>query len=187
LEKYLEPWDAVGDLVEYRDNPVLRKYIALANLVDALPTWLEDLFIPLFIPHSTLVIPVNDVIPLKIPIGNFTIPLPAHFTIKTVTMTDMNKFKTLKPTKLIPGTKFTWGGHISMHQTTIIVETELVVLGKTVTATFTLPLAILTCNIASLRLSTERAFVMFGVKSWRVRNRAHSGLCLWMRPQEFLG
>jgi hypothetical protein len=141
LEKYLEPWDSVGDLVEYRDNPVARKYIMLANLVDALPTWLEDLFIPLFIPHSTLVIPVNDVIPLKIPIGNFTIPLPGHFTIKTVTMTDLNKFKTLKPTKLMPGTKFTWGGHISMHETTISVETELVVLGKTVTATFTLPLA----------------------------------------------
>lgn len=139
LEKYLEPY--LGEVVEYRDNPVLRKYIALANLVDALPTWLEDLFIPLFIPHSTLVIPVNDVIPLKIPVGNFTIPLPGHFTIKTVTMTDLNKFKTLKPMKLMPGTKFTWGGHISMHQTTISVETELVVLGKTVTATFTLPLA----------------------------------------------
>lgn len=139
FEQYLEPW--LGELVEYRDNPVLRKYIALANLVDAVPTWLEDLFIPLFIPHSTLTIPVNDEIPFKVPIGNFSIPLPAHFTVKTVTMTDLNKFKTLKPTKLMPDTKFTWGGHISMHETTISVDTELVVLGKTVTATFHLPLA----------------------------------------------
>merc|ERR1719272_1085979 len=138
-ERYLKPW--LGELVEYRDSPVARKYIALANLVDALPTWLEDLFVPLFIPHSTLTIPVNDVIPLKIPVGNFSIPLPAQFTIKTVTMTDLNKFKTLKPIKLMPGTKFTWGGHISMHRTTISVETELVVLKKKVTATFTLPLA----------------------------------------------
>jgi hypothetical protein len=140
-EQYLEPWVETGDLVEYRDSGVARKWIILSNLVDALPTWIEDLFIPLFIPHSTLTIPVHDIIPLKIPVGNFTIPLPANFTIKTVTMTDMNKFKKLKPTKLMPGTKFTWGGHISMRRTTISVETELVVLGKTVTATFTLPLA----------------------------------------------
>lgn len=138
-EKYLEPH--LDDLVDYRDNPVLKKYIALANLVDAVPTWLEDLFIPLFIPGSTITIPVNDVIPLKIHLANFTIPLPAEFTIKSITMNDLNKFKTLKPIKLMPDTKYTWGGHISLSKTTITVETELVVLGKTVTATFTLPLA----------------------------------------------
>lgn len=139
LEQYLEPY--LGEVVEYRDNPVLRRYISLANLVDAVPTWIEDIFIPLFIPHSTLTIPVNVDIPFKVPIGNFSIPLPASFKIKTVTMTDLNKFKTLKPAKLMKGTKFTWGGHISLRKTTITVETELVVLKKTVTASFTLPLA----------------------------------------------
>jgi len=139
LEKYLGPY--IGDVVEYRDNPVLRHYISLANLVDAVPTWIEDIFIPLFIPHSTLIIPVNVDIPFKVPVGNFSIPLPASFKIKTVTMTDLNEFKTLKPAKLMKGTKFTWGGHISLRKTTITVETELVVLKKIVTASFTLPLA----------------------------------------------
>jgi len=138
-EEYLEPH--LDDLVDYRDNPVLRKWIALANLVDALPTWLEDLFIPLFLPGSEVTIPVNDAIPLKVHLANFSIPLPAEFTIKSITITDLNKFKTLKPIKLMPDTKYTWGGHISLKETTISVETELVVLGKTVTATFTLPLA----------------------------------------------
>lgn len=138
-EWYLEPY--LGELVQYRDNPVLEKYIAIANLVDALPTWIENLIFRIILPHSTLTIPVNDVIPLKIPIGNLSIPLPGHFTIKTVTLTDLNKFKTLEPIKLMPDTKFTYGGHISMKKTTISVETELVVMGKVVTATFTLPLA----------------------------------------------
>ena len=138
-EKYLEPH--LEDLVDYRDNPVLKKYIALANLVDALPTWLEDLFIPLFLPGSEVTIPVNDEIDLKVHLANFSIPLPAKLTIKSITITDLNKFKTLKPIKLMPDTKYTWGGHISLKETTISVETELVVLGKTVTAKFTLPLA----------------------------------------------
>jgi len=139
LEWYLEPY--LGELVQYRDNPVIDKYVSLANLVDALPTWIENFIIRLFVPHSTVTIPVNAEIPFKIPIGNFSIPLPGHFTIKTITINDLNKFKTLKPIKLMPDTKFTWGGHVSMHKTKISVDTELVVLGKTVNATFTLPLA----------------------------------------------
>jgi hypothetical protein len=137
LEWYLEPY--LKELVQYRDNPVLQKYISFANLVDALPTWIEN-FIIRILGFSTVTIPVNVDIPFKVPIPG-PIPLPGHFTIKTVTINDLNKFKTLKPIKLMPDTKFTWGGHISMKKTTISVDTELVVMGKSVNATFTLPLA----------------------------------------------
>ena len=42
-EQYLEPF--LADLAEYRQTTVGKELINLANLVDILPTWLEDLLV----------------------------------------------------------------------------------------------------------------------------------------------
>jgi len=137
-EKYLQPY--LEELVDYRDNPIARRYIALANLVDAVPTWIEDLLIPLFIPGSELTIPINAEIPLKIPLGPIKIPLPAKIKIVNLTMNDLNEFKTLRPLKLLSNSKFTWTGDINLKETSIVVNAQLVVFGHAVDVAVTMPL-----------------------------------------------
>lgn len=109
-EKYLEPY--LDNLVSYRDSPIARRMIALTNLVDVVPTWLEDLFVPLFIPGSSLTIPMQFELPLlNVP------PSLAHLEIDSVSIDELNEFKKLKPAKFQPDTRFTWAGQISWKET----------------------------------------------------------------------
>jgi len=148
-EKYLQPF--LEELVDYRDNPIARRYIAIANLVDAVPTWIEDLLIPLFIPGSTLTIPINAEIPLgPITIGPIKIPLPAHIKIVNLTMNDLNEFKSLRPLKLQNNGRFTWAGVVDLKETTIVVNTELVVLGHAIDVVVTMPLTNPAVNFTSI-------------------------------------
>lgn len=137
-EQYLAPY--LEELIDYRDNPVATKYIKLANLLDVVPTWLEDLFIPLIIPHSTLTIPLNMEIPISVQIGNLTIPLPASFTLANLTLNDLNEFKKLRPLKLNSSSKFTWDSLIELQETTAIANAKLTVLAHDIDVAVTLGL-----------------------------------------------
>jgi hypothetical protein len=127
-ETYLEPY--LDDLIDYRESEIGKRYIALANLVDALPTWLEDLFIPLFLPGSKVTIPINKEIAVTIPFGPFKFT-PLTFTIESVTLKDLNAFKKLRPLKLVEG-KFTWHSLIEMSKFDIEFAANAVVLGQKV-------------------------------------------------------
>jgi hypothetical protein len=133
-EQYLAPY--VNDLVNYRESAQGRRYIFLSNVVDAIPTWIEDLFIPLFIPHSTLTIPINEKIQLSLP-SSFhpKIPLPASFTLVSVTLKDLNKFKQLRPMKLLDASMFSWKTDLAMSEVALDVLLRLEVLGKSVDVT----------------------------------------------------
>lgn len=117
-EQYLAPY--LDQLVDYRDNPIARRYITLANLVDAVPTWIEDLFIPLFIPGSTLTIPINKTMEVKIPIGGLAVNL--NITVHNAILTGLDEFKKLRPLKLLDSGRFTWGGNIVMKELTAFVS-----------------------------------------------------------------
>lgn len=147
-EKYLQPF--LEELVDYRDNPIARRYIALANLVDALPTWIEDLLIPLLIPGSTLSIPINTDIPLKIPLGHIKIPLPAKIRILNLSINDLNEFKTLRPLKLMSDSKFTWTGVVNLAQTSVVLNAQLIVLGHPIDMTVTMPVKNPALNFTSV-------------------------------------
>ena len=67
-ERYLEPY--LSGLAEYRDSPIGRLLVAIADLVDVVPTWLEDLLVPLVLPDSNLTIPLDLTIPLQLPAGH---------------------------------------------------------------------------------------------------------------------
>jgi len=124
----LEPY--LADLIDYRESDVGKQYIALANLVDALPTWIEDLFIPLFIPGSKVTIPINKEMVLEIPFGPFKIT-PLTFTLESVTLKDLDDFKKLRPLKLVDG-KFTWHSLIEMSKFDLEIAASAVVLGQKV-------------------------------------------------------
>jgi hypothetical protein len=147
-ETYLEPY--LNDLVDYRESAVGKQYIMLADLVDALPTFLVDLFIPLLIPGSTLTIPVNIEIPFEIP-GK--VPLPLNITVKNVTLKDLNEFKKLLPLKLVDHGKFTWHSLIEMDELDIDVAATLELLGQNLDVNIAMPL-----KNASIDLKTIVAF-----------------------------
>merc|ERR1719253_1107737 len=109
----------------------------IANLVDVLPAWLEDWFVPLFLPHSTLRIPINEEIPLKLP-GKHPIPLPASIIIKDASLNHLNEFTVLKPAKLMPGTKFTWDSNIALKETRITLDAGMKVLGHDINVSLAL-------------------------------------------------
>jgi hypothetical protein len=134
-EEYLTPY--LDDLVNVRDSPQGQRMIFLSNVVDTVPTWLEDLFIPLFIPGSELTIPINKEIPLSVPVGPVKIPLPASVTIKDLTLKDLNKFKELRPLKLRNDAMFSWQSDISMSKVALDLRVGLTVLGKEVEVTLT--------------------------------------------------
>eukprot|EP00927_Polykrikos_kofoidii_P079638 TRINITY_DN76432_c0_g1_i1.p1 TRINITY_DN76432_c0_g1~~TRINITY_DN76432_c0_g1_i1.p1 ORF type:complete len:547 (+),score=76.42 TRINITY_DN76432_c0_g1_i1:50-1642(+) len=129
-EKYLEPY--LNDLVSYRDNPIARRFISLANLVDVVPTWLEDLFVPLFIPDSTLKLALKFEVPLPDPTGIFPGITPgiAHLEVDSVSINNLDEFKKLKPAKFQDNTRFTWAGQVEWKEsktTTLQLEAKLVI------------------------------------------------------------
>lgn len=111
-EEYLAPY--LNDVLDYRENPIARRYIMLANLVDAVPTWLVDLFVPLVIPGSTFTMDLEMKFPIKIPV--FGALTNANFVMHNITFTDLNEFKTLKPIKLNDNSKFTWDSVVSLKE-----------------------------------------------------------------------
>jgi len=134
-ERYLEPY--LNDLVDYRESEVAKQYIMLAELVDALPTFIVDTFIPLLIPGSTLTIPVNLEITYEIP---GSVPLPLKINVKNVTLKDLNSFKKLIPLKLVDDGKFTWHSLIEMDKLDIDVAATLEVLGQKLDVNISMPL-----------------------------------------------
>lgn len=132
-EQYLKPY--LDDLVNVRESPQGQRLIFLSNVVDAVPTWLEDLFIPLFIPGSKLTIPINKEVPLSVPLGPVKIPLPASITIEDLTLLDLNKFKELRPLKLRDDSMFSWQSDIEMSRVALDLRTKLQVLGTSVEVT----------------------------------------------------
>jgi len=142
-EEYLRPY--LDELVSFRDNPIAKKYIMLLNLVDWLPSWFEDWFVPLVFPGSKLTIPLDKTLPLPQMPG-----LPENITIDTLTITDLNKWKTLQPLKLRDGTQFTWDGHLKLAKTTIVLESHMYVNGSLVRATLQLPLQMLSLDFSAV-------------------------------------
>ena len=128
-EQYLAPY--LDELAIYSQYQPGKELIDLAKLVDVLPAWLEDLLVPIFLPGDTLTLPLDVEIPIKIPVGSIKIPLPAKFTLSSVTVNDLNKFKELKPAKFLNG-NFTWGGDVQLKETTVGMTAKLVVLGHDV-------------------------------------------------------
>ena len=91
-ETYLRPY--LPALLDYKTNPIARRFILLADIVDAVPTWLIDLFVPLVLgKDSSLTIPINlDVpfhkpvhLPIKIPglPDSIDVGLPAAFRLQS--------------------------------------------------------------------------------------------------------
>ena len=138
-EQYLQPF--LGGLAEYRNSAVGKLLVAIADLVDVVPAWLEDLLIPLLLPGSSLTIPLNTTVQLKLPVGHRgSIPLPANFTLASVTLDDLDEIKSLRPAELLPGGNFTWAGIAALKQTTVSVEASLNVLGHPVAVLATVPM-----------------------------------------------
>jgi len=115
-EEYLEPY--LEDLVVFRDNPIAKRFITLANLVDVVPTWLVDLFVPLIIPDSTLDLAMKVDLPIPDPTGTFDgiPPTIAHLQINRASLSNLNEFKKLKPIKFMDNTRFTWAGEITWKE-----------------------------------------------------------------------
>lgn len=130
-ERFLEPY--VDDLVSFRDNEIAKRFITLSNLVDVVPTWLIDLFVPLVIPDSTLNLDVN----VKLPIPGFgkfpgVPPGLAHLEINHLSINKLDEFKKLKPIKYMDNTRYTWAGNITWKesaQTNVELGARLVVAG----------------------------------------------------------
>merc|ERR1719498_1065571 len=100
----------------------------LADLVDILPTWLIDTFIPLILPGSTLTVPIaghpwfhpfDKPFRPSIKIFGFKIPLPMTLEVESIKLDDLNKFKSLKPLKLLDSGRFTWAGSITSEEMAI--------------------------------------------------------------------
>ncbi|CAK0820904.1 unnamed protein product [Prorocentrum cordatum] len=83
-------------LLDYRRDPIARRYILLAGLVDALPTWLVDDLVPVLLPNSSLTIPLNASVQLQA-VGLFN-----------VTLFDLDRWTKLRPLWLNEGSLFTW-------------------------------------------------------------------------------
>lgn len=111
-EKYLEGY--LDELLDYRENPVAKRYIMLANLVDALPTWIEDLFIPVLIPDSSLTVPLNLDQEIVIPIDGGEIDMHWHFD--DLVFEGLKSFRTFRPLKLLEDGRFTWAGQIDLSE-----------------------------------------------------------------------
>eukprot|EP01052_Picozoa_sp_SAG31_P046613 SAG31_NODE_8984_length_1353_cov_1.165869_2_plen_194_part_00 len=125
-ERYLQPF--LPGLAEYRNSEVGRLLVDIAELVDVVPSWLEDLLVPMLLPGSALTIPLNATLQLKLPFGERTIPLPANFTLASITLDDLNEIKSLRPAELLPGGNFTWAGIAALRQTAVTLEVRLTVL-----------------------------------------------------------
>lgn len=117
-EQYLAPYEE--QLVSYRDNPIAKRFIALANLVDVVPTWLMDAFVPLIIPDSTLRMPMNLQLPIPFPVAGIhgIDPAIAHLEVSHVSINKLNEFKKLKPIKFQENSRYTWEGHMIWEEGT---------------------------------------------------------------------
>ena len=135
---------------------------------------------PLIVPGSVATIPLNVDIPIDLPLGRWKIPLPAHFTLESITLDDLNKFKTLRPAKLLNG-NFTWGGDVALRETTATLDGKLVVLGKVVNVT-----AAVLLSSPSLHFETIVAFNRTKLcEVWGLVMKSSASCALWpmmLRP-----
>jgi len=136
--QYLSPF--LDELSIYSQSAVGKELIDLARLVDIVPASIEDKIIARFIPGSTLTLPMNLDFPLHIPVGHWKIPLPAHFTLINITLSDLDDFKTLHPARFLSG-NFTWGGDLALRELPVTLRGKMVVLGKEVSFDATAQLA----------------------------------------------
>jgi hypothetical protein len=173
-ERYLQPY--LPDLAEYRDSSIGRLLVAIADLVDVVPTWLEDLLVPLVLPGSTLTIPLDLTVPLELPAGHGgKIPLPGNFTLVSVSFDDLDDIKALRPGALLPGGNFTWGGVAALRQTTLSVQARLFALGHPVSVNATVLL-----QSPSLQFSMIAAFNRSKLcEAWGSVMRSSVGCALW--------
>ena len=173
-EQYLQPY--LPGLAEYRDSAIGKLLIAIADLVDVVPTWLEDLLVPLVLPGSNLTIPLNATVPLELPAGHSgKIPLPGNFTLVSLSFDDLNEIKALRPGALLPGGNFTWGGVAALAQTTLSVRARLYALGHRVDVDATVLL-----QSPSLQFSLIAAFNRSKLcEAWGSVMRSSLGCALW--------
>lgn len=127
-EEYLRPY--LAGLAIARKSSLGKDIIDLADLVDLVPTSIDNLVVEHLLPGSQFTVSINELVPLHIKKwGWLDIPLPASFEIVSVTFNDLNMFEDLADVHLLEGGNFTWSMKMAIERTTVFVVARVNLLG----------------------------------------------------------
>lgn len=120
-EQYLAPY--LDDVLDYRKNIWSLGVVGLTNLLDAVPTSVEDFIIGRFVPGGQVSVPVNTSVDVVIPAGAGTVDMT--FLVHYATLGGLNAFQTFQPLKLAKDGRFTWTSKIDLDELPLAAKTEL--------------------------------------------------------------
>lgn len=124
-EAYLKPY--LSELLDYRDNPIARRYIFLSDLVNILPTGLIDFVLKIILHGDSVKIPINKVFPVTLPIIKTQI---ASLTLESIDLKGLTTLANLWAPYLMSSGKFTWAASLDMKEIGATLNTKIKFLGK---------------------------------------------------------
>lgn len=110
-EQYLS--SVSDELLNFRKDPVAKRYKLLTDIVNVIPRQVENLFLHVLFRGTEVTLPLNITTAIHIPIEGGSIDM--NWAFEEATLGGLAGSKTLQPLKLLKDGDYTWAGKINLR------------------------------------------------------------------------